>query len=1033
MMQAEEKSEAKPRKKTWKKMLRLILVFALVLVVLAFLLLPVFVSSEKGRQIILARINNAVSGTIDFANLSMGWFKGIKVADFSFNDNAGRTSIQVRQIAAKPHYGSILMGDLSFGRTIIDEPNIEINLKAGQIAEAPHQAIPSEEKPKFEMLPVKRVDLIINDGSVKVTDRQARVVELSQINSEVNLRPPGRNTNFNINLAVVTQDKQAQVHTAGEINPKWTKTGWSMKGSSGDFAVEVNDLDLESLAPFFTLAGLNLQAKGIVSADINSQIKDGQVENLSGIINATDLDITAAELKGDRIKTGTLDGDVKLSRKADVINIDRLRLKSDWADVNAAGTIPTTLKSFAEFAKPDSAYELKADFDCDLPAVFSQMPHTLGLKEGMHITSGRLSGNIEKITEADRKMTQGQATLSGLQGSLDGKAVSLSQPIELQTQISSDKTGVKFDKLDVSSSFARINCAGTTELLDFYADVDLGKFQSELGQFADFGPYKIAGEFSGKGQVSAKENTFTAVGSSTVKNVVIASAEATASEQAANIDFSFALDRKNNLINIDSVKTDATLGQVTIKDAVIPLPVLSGVEGNKEAAKSMDMSISASNVNLQKLQPFAVLFASFPKQMQLEGIAESDMSISSKKEIYTVKTDSTKIKNLKVYYPDQKPFESGEVSLVFDAEIDPQQKTINVGKLSLQSPQIKIKKGRFEQVNKAGKIKLDGSIDCEYDWSAVSTLAGPFLPQGLKLQGKRVDTISFAGEYPAGRPDELLANLNTKTKMGFDKAEYKGLLFGPTEADIQIQNGLLNIAPFSTAVNNGKLNFAAKIDLRQKPVVLQTTDPMQIIDKVEINEQVSSNLLENLNPIFKDQTGITGIANFHSEKLAIPLGKDANVQPEIVGTVGIEKIKLQAKGLVGNILSKARTGSSIDAEVLPTKFVLRNGKLSYDNMQINLDKYPTNFGGSIGPRRILNMKVITPYVLSKDFELQTVKIGEETTAERVKLTLVGTIDRPELDWGKLTEDLLKEQLKQRLQEGLEELLKKKVSPGGTGG
>jgi len=318
-------------------------------------------------------------------------------------------------------------------------------------------------------------------------------------------------------------------------------------------------------------------------------------------------------------------------------------------------------------------------------------------------------------------------------------------------------------------------------------------------------------------------------------------------------------------------------------------------------------------------------------------------------------------------------------------------------------------------------------LNYAYDWAMVSKFVRGFLPKGLKLKGKREGTVNFSSEYPRGQADKLLANLNTQAKFGFDTANYKGLNFDASELDIQIRNGLLNIAPFSMTVNNGKLNFAAKIDLKQKPMVLQTTGPMQIIDKVEINEQVSRNLLVYLNPIFKDQADITGIANFHSEKFAIPLGKDTNMQPEIIGTVGIENMKLETKGLLGNILSRTRTGRYIDAAVLPTKFVLRKGKLSYDNMQINLDKYPTNFVGSIGPKRILDMKVITPYVLTKDFKLETVKIDEESTAERFPLPLTGTIDNPKLDWGKLAEELLKQQLEEQLQEklleGLDKLLK----------
>jgi len=101
--------------------------------------------------------------------------------------------------------------------------------------------------------------------------------------------------------------------------------------------------------------------------------------------------------------------------------------------------------------------------------------------------------------------------------------------------------------------------------------------------------------------------------------------------------------------------------------------------------------------------------------------------------------------------------------------------------------------------------------------------------------------------------------------------------------------------------------------------------------------------------------------------------------------------------LLGNILSRARTKRYVKAALLPTKFVLENEKLSYDNMQINLDVYPVNFGGSIGPNRILDMTIATPYIVTSDFKFRTVKIGQQTPNERFPLRLTGTIDNPELD------------------------------------
>jgi hypothetical protein len=247
----------------------------------------------------------------------------------------------------------------------------------------------------------------------------------------------------------------------------------------------------------------------------------------------------------------------------------------------------------------------------------------------------------------------------------------------------------------------------------------------------------------------------------------------------------------------------------------------------------MRLAISAK-VDLAKLQPFAVLLASFPRDIELAGAAESDISVSSKGDSYRISTDSTRIEDFKLVSAGQAPFEQEEVQLIFDAEVNPVEKTIDVRELQLVSPQIKIHKGELKQVNTNSKTRLKGRVDCEYDWGAVSSIASAFLPEGLKLEGKRKDTINFSSEYPTDKGEELLANLSTKGKVGFERAEYMGLNFGPTEVDIQIDKGLMRIAPFSTTVNNGQLNFAGEADFKQKPTLLKTPGAIQIIKETTL-------------------------------------------------------------------------------------------------------------------------------------------------------------------------------------------------------
>ena len=1029
-MRAEEAHRTRRWRKTGIWIIASLLALIVVLILLVVFLVPWFVSSEKGRGIILAKINDAIDGELDFAGLSMGWRDGIKITDLRFNDSSGQMSVEVEQIVTKPRYGSILSGGLSLGETMVDRPRVEINLEAQPTKEA--QERPRGKEPQAVILPIEKIDMVVSDGSLKVTDRKGETIVLSRINSRLNLRPPGQQTSFNVDMAVVDKGNESKLHADGQLTVE-KQTGWSLEGISGDLTVEVEDLDIESLGPIFALAGVEIQAKGRLLVDVKSRIKDGRFENLNGIIKGKSLDVAVEQLKGDRFKSSNLDVSMKLAREGELINIENLQARADWLKAQASGYVPTTFDSLAEFIKADSKNNLKASFECDLAQLVSQMPRTIGLKEATEVTSGSLTGNIEKVTEAGQARIVGQINLAGLAGTVDGKKVALSEPVSVVAEITSDKEAVRYDKLDVTSSFAKISCAGSNESLGYNANINLAKLQSELGQFIDTGQYRMSGELFSEGTMSSREEVISAAVSSVIKNLRLSSKEGlSAIEPLADLSFVLDIDRKSNIVNVASAKCNASFCQISTKNAVLPT--------GKEAVKPLSLPIAAK-VDLAGIQPFLVLFGvSSLKDMQLAGIAESVISFGSEKDVYSIVTDSTTIKNFRLISARQKPFEQQEVSFTCDAKVKPADKTFAV-KCQLESPQIKLK-GNFAQTAKDNKVRLDGQADLDYNWAAVSAVASPFLPGGLSLKGQRKDTIILLSEYPADQPGQLIANLSTKVKLGFEEADYMGLKFASTETEIKIQEGFLTIAPFSTTVNDGKLNFAGNINFKEKPLVLRATGPKQIIDKVNINDVVSKLMLVYLNPIFKDQANITGIASFQADKLSIPLGTGATNSLEIAGTVGIEKIRMESIGLVGQILSLGEILSRggirryVDSTLMPTKFVMQNGILSYEDMQLNVDDFPLNFGGSIGPNRKLQMTVTTPFILTSDFKFRPVKIDDKDVAKRLQLPLGGTIDKPELDLGKLLEEQLKSQLRQRLGDELkgqlQERLKDELKKESTG-
>ncbi|HUW19413.1 MAG TPA: hypothetical protein VMW16_08935 [Sedimentisphaerales bacterium] len=1005
-MRAEENSKSQ-RKKKPGKLIRWAAIVVAVLIVLAILVVPAYVSSESGRKTILARINNSIDGKADFAALSMSWWKGIKITDFSFSDNAGQTLVKIKQILTKPHYGSLIFGSLSFGQTEVHEPRVNINLtgRSPQTSEAV-QAGKTAGPP---VLPIKRIDLVVKEGNVKVSDK-AETVELSHINSTLNLQPPGRQTDFAVKLDVVDKGKESKVSADGQVVPA-QKTGWSLKGTSGEFIIEVNELDLESLGPIFALGGVETEAKGSISASIKTQLENGWLKDLSGTVKGRDLDITGGPLKGDRFKTSVLNVRAKVHSEKELLNIDKMEVQSDWLNADVTGTVPKTFESLAEFVKPDSAYNLNGTFECDLAGALSQMPRTFGIREGVQVTSGRLTGKVETPVRAGGKFIYASGNLSGLAGVVGGKTIALSQPVTAEVEITSDKAGVRFDKLNVAASFAKVNCTGTTELVKYEAEANLAKLQSELGAFVSTGKYEMAGELSSKGEVSSRKDRITAVGTSSVKELrLISTDKVSAFEPKADMDFSVVVESKQSVLDVNFINVTASLGQVSIKNAVLPL--------GKETTLPMKLPIHATNVDLEKLQPFAVLFASFPKQMQLAGTARSDLSVSSQKDTYYVTTDSTFIKNLKFSSPGKKPFEQKEVSIIADVEVNTADKSFAVKKLQLTSPQIKIYRANMSRFSKDGKTTLKGDVDYEYDWAALTAVAGPYLPDGLTLRGVRKDTLSFLSEYPDGQTDKLLANLTTKTKLGFEQAEYMGLNFGPAEAGIEVQNGLLTVEPFSATVNKGQFNFAGRADLKQKPAMLETPKPMQIARDVQVNDVIAKQLFTYLNPIFADALDVTGAVSFYCERFALPLAGGAAKKIQIIGTVSADKMRFSASDLLGQLLllsGKSVPGANIT--IHPTRFILWDGFLRYDDMQIDVGDNPFNFKGVIGLDDSLNMTVTLPYTLKGI----TTKVDKGAGGGRISLPLKGTVHKPELD----TSKLLEQEAVEKGLEFLEGLLKKK--------
>ena len=449
MRESRQQRRKKPRRWPW------VLAGMLILLILIVLLIPVALSSQRFTHWLQAKISSSTGGQTDIGDLSVGWFKGVRVADFSFRGQDGWAQVNIDRITSQPSFAGLFSGNLGLDRTVIDQPRVAIDLRNRP------PSPPDGEPTSINMNDLARLnDVIVRDGSIQLTDTSGRTVQLADFDSTLSMRPAGRTSKFDITTVVAQAQTPGRIEASGQITPD-KQQGWSLKGTTGDLTVEVNDLDLRSVTPFLDMAGVQVEAQGVVSADITGAVQDGQIENLNANVTGQNLNVAGAALKGDSLQTSQLNAQAALTRSNQVINIDQLNVQTDWASLSATGSVPTTVQSMTQLLESGATSDLKGKFDVNLAAVLSQMPNTVGVRKGMEITGGRATGTINTITEGGRATLVAETQIAGLAGTVNNEQVSLSEPVNATVRLSTDQQGgSRLEGLNITAPFAQVSAGG---------------------------------------------------------------------------------------------------------------------------------------------------------------------------------------------------------------------------------------------------------------------------------------------------------------------------------------------------------------------------------------------------------------------------------------------------------------------------------------------------------------------------------------------------------------------------------------------
>lgn len=963
------------------------------------LLIPVIASSGPVERYLQAKVGRSSGGTLTFDDLSMGWWAGIRVLGLTFSDAAGSTRVAADRIAVRPAYGSLLSGRIS-GSAEVERPRVEITAGVQQ------RASEAEAQPAGgSSMTLGQVDLTVRDGQVSVSAGPSQTVRMADIDLHLRLEPPGKTSQATLKMSIPQGDRTARVDAdvsmQRSVDPK---AGWLPSGQSGDLQAKalVQDLDLASLKPILALAGLPVETEGQINAQVEGRIEKGQIRDLQATVTGTDVAVTGQALSGDRLATRRLDLQARVVGRQEGLEVQDLRATADWLSVQAKGRVPM------DKGRPAMAQAaLDGQLDVDVAKVVSQLPKTLRIQESLQVQSGRLSGSVQ----VGSGLVQADLSLKDVAGVSSGKTVALSQPITAVLKARTEGAQVQIERLDLNSSFAQVQAKGDLERVEHRASIDLAALQSEMDRFVDLKGIRFAGRCSSQGVVRMGAASKAFQGSVEIDQVQLTGPNnVTASEPKARIQYALDLGAKD--LKVNSLQLDSGLAAAQVEDAVIPLSL------DKDTPLAA-FPVNVSKVDLARVRPWLVALGYLDPNMVLAGMVSSPVQVTFDSTAVTLTSDRTRIEGLR-WGPQGRPMvDPNIVMATFKVRKDRTTGTLEAD-LRIQSPAggtvVDVPSAEVWYRATDQTTSLRGKAQYAYDLAKVTPALAAFLPQDMVLAGKRHKSMEFSAEYPSDQSDQILTHLKAKAGLGFDSAGYMGLDVGKTDPNTVLTNGLLTLLPFTSTVNQGQLNFGCTVDLTKSPVVFTMPQPMQIAKDVQITPQMAQKLLRYVSPLFAGATSASGRVSLACERLIVPASSADLNRVEVIGTVSMEDVLIGGSDLLGQLLlAFGQAGASQRLAIQPTRFVVKDGVVRYDNMEIHIGDHPLNLAGSIGPKERLDMTVTMPYA----FQGKIARVGQPS-GQRIAVPLTGTLRRPQLDIQRFLESQLLEQgLK-----GLERLLRR---------
>lgn len=461
--------------------------------------LPTIVGSTPARDTLLGWSLPDTGWAITSQGASFSWIGTQTIQDIRLTDPEGKEFFTCKTVTLDRSLLSLLIDGDSLGRVLIQQPEMNLvtrsegsNLEDLLSEVSQQQQAPQEESSADSAAVSLELELI--DGKIHGRDDETgQNWLLSNAGIEAKIA--------DLSAGGITARCQGKL-TSGADQPEGGFELRVEQAGEQQFKVKLlsEQLPLILLKPW--LAGQLPDAKlqGEVSTDAECLLVFDQQGTLrlqsTGRLEAKGISVQPSIRESDRLQFAALNlpWDVNLTGKQ--LQINRLSLESDWAQLAANGSV--SLDQFASVSLeklPQASGSISGVVQ--LNRLADMMPNTLHLRDDVQIKSGELEFRMDAKPGTDGIKWVSSAIVSQVAGTDGRRNIRWEEPIEAKLSVNDSQHGLEVGKLTLISPFAELGFQPEGANVNGDFRFDLQRLGDELGRFVDLDGWSFQGRGEG--------------------------------------------------------------------------------------------------------------------------------------------------------------------------------------------------------------------------------------------------------------------------------------------------------------------------------------------------------------------------------------------------------------------------------------------------------------------------------------------------------------------------------------------------------